>query len=196
MTKNTTTPVKLPSIEQIEKERDRLKYKKRYNKTLKSTIAVLIVVAALSVLIAMLWMPVMRISGSSMEPALEDGQIVIAFKTNNFNEGDVMAFYHGNKLLIKRYIAGASEWVDIDGEGNVYVNNELLEEKYLSKKAYGETDITLPYQVPDDRYFVLGDNREVSIDSRNTIVGCISKEQIVGKVVFRIWPLKEFGAVH
>ena len=196
MTTNTTTPVELPSIEQIEKERDRLKYKKRYNKTLRSTIAVLIVVAALSVLIAMLWMPVMRIYGSSMEPALEDGQIVIAFKTNNFQEGDVVAFYHGNKLLIKRYIAGASEWVDIDDEGNVYVNNELLDEDYLPKKAYGETNIALPYQVPDDRYFVLGDNRDVSIDSRSTIVGCISKEQIVGRVVFRIWPLKEFGIVR
>lgn len=185
----------LPTLDQIQRERSRLRYKKRYGRTLRSTVAVLVVVAALAVLVAMLWMPVLRIYGTSMVPTLTDGQIVVSVKTGSFKPGDVTAFYHGNKLLIKRYMAGPSDWVNIDAEGNVTINGEALDEPYLTEKAYGETNIQLPYQVPDERYFVMGDNRDVSIDSRNTAVGCIAKDQIVGKVVFRIWPLKDFGPV-
>ena len=185
----------LPTLDQIQRERSRLRYKKRYGRTLRSTVAVLVVVAALAVLVAMLWMPVLRIYGTSMAPTLTDGQIVVSVKTGSFKPGDVTAFYHGNKLLIKRYMAGPSDWVNIDAEGNVTINGEALDEPYLAEKAYGETNISLPYQVPDERYFVMGDNRDVSIDSRNTAVGCIAKDQIVGKVVFRIWPLKDFGPV-
>lgn len=185
----------LPTIEQIEKERARLRYKKRYSRTLKSTIAVLLVVSALAVLVATLWMPVLRIYGSSMVPTLEDGQIVVTVKSNSFKAGDIVAFYHGNKLLIKRYVAGPADWFNIDQEGNLFINNQLLNEPYIAQKAYGETNIELPYQVPDKKYFMIGDNRSVSIDSRNTAVGCIDEEQIVGKVVFRIWPLSSFGAV-
>ena len=185
----------MPTLDQIRRERDRLRYKKRYSRTLRSTVAVLVVVAALAVLVAMLWMPVLRIYGTSMSPTLTDGQVVICVKTEAFRPGDVTAFYHGNKLLIKRYMAGPSDWVDLDEAGNVTVNGEPLEEPYLTEKAYGETNIQLPYQVPDERYFVMGDNRDVSIDSRNTAVGCIAKDQIVGKVVFRIWPLQDFGPV-
>lgn len=186
----------LPTLDQIQRERSRLRYKKRYGRTLRSTVAVLVVVAALAVLVAMLWMPVLRIYGTSMAPTLTDGQIVVSVKTGSFKPGDVTAFYHGNKLLIKRYMAGPSDWVNIDAEGNVTINGEALDEPYLTEKAYGETNISLPYQVPDERYFVMGDNRDVSIDSRNTAVGCIAKDQIVGKVVFRIWPLKDFGPVR
>ena len=185
----------LPSLEQLEREQKRLRYKRRYNRTLKSTIAVLVVVAAFAVLVATLWMPVLRIYGSSMVPTLEDGQIVVSVKSISFKPGDIAAFYHGNKLLIKRYIAGPGEWVNIDGDGNVTVNGKVLEEDYLTEKAYGQTNIELPYQVPDERYFLMGDNREVSVDSRNTTVGCISRDQVVGKVVFRIWPLSKFGPV-
>ena len=190
-----TSVTDLPTLDQIQRERSRLRYKKRYGRTLRSTVAVLVVVAALAVLVAMLWMPVLRIYGTSMVPTLTDGQIVVSVKTGSFKPGDVTAFYHGNKLLIKRYMAGPSDWVNIDAEGNVTINGEALDEPYLTEKAYGETNIQLPYQVPDERYFVMGDNREVSIDSRNTAVGCIAKDQIVGKVVFRIWPLKDFGPV-
>lgn len=193
--KKKVTEADLPTLDQIRRERDRLRYKKRYSRTLRSTVAVLVVVAALAVLVAMLWMPVLRIYGTSMSPTLTDGQVVICVKTESFRPGDVTAFYHGNKLLIKRYIAGPSDWVDLDESGNVSVNEEPLEEPYLAEKAYGETNIQLPYQVPDERYFVMGDNRDVSIDSRNTAVGCIAKDQIVGKVVFRIWPLQDFGPV-
>ena len=188
--------IELPTTEQIEKERKRLRYRNRYNRTLKSTIAVLVVVAAAAVLIATLWMPVLQIYGNSMVPTLEDGQIVISVKTSNFQSGDIVAFYHGNKLLIKRFIAGSSDWVNIDEDGNVFVNDEKLDEPYLTEKAFGNTNIELPYQVPDKRLFLMGDNRDVSIDSRNTAVGCVAADQIVGKVVFRIWPLSEFGPVH
>lgn len=190
------TPVDLPTTEQLEKERKRLRYKRRYSRTLRSTVAILIVVAAAAVLVATLWMPVLRIYGSSMVPTLADGQIVVSVKTASFEPGDIAAFYHGNKLLIKRYIAGPSDWVNIDQNGNVSVNGMPLDEPYLVEKAYGETNIELPYQVPDERYFVMGDNRGVSIDSPSTTVGCIAKDQIVGKVVFRIWPLSDFGPVR
>ena len=188
--------VELPTTEQIEKERARLRHKSRYSRTLRSTIAILVVVAAVAVLVATLWMPVLRIYGSSMAPTLDDGQIVISLKTTDFKTGDIAAFYYGNKLLIKRYIAGASDWVYIDEDGTVSVNSIELDEPYLAEKAFGQTNIELPYQVPDKRYFLMGDNREASVDSRNTAVGCASDDQIIGKVVYCIWPLDRFGPVR
>lgn len=188
--------VELPTTEQIEKERARLRHKSRYSRTLRSTIAILVVVAAVAVLVATLWMPVLRIYGSSMAPTLDDGQIVISLKTTDFKTGDIAAFYYGNKLLIKRYIAGASDWVYIDEDGTVSVNSIELDEPYIAEKALGQTNIELPYQVPDKRYFLMGDNREASVDSRNTAVGCASDDQIVGKVVYCIWPLDRFGPVR
>lgn len=196
MRKNKSKPIDLPTTEQIEQERNRLRYKRRYSRTLKSTVAILVVVAAAAILVATLWMPVLRIYGTSMVPTLEDGQIVVSVKSASFEPGDIVAFYYGNKLLIKRFIAGPADWVDIDADGNVSVNGSVLDEPYIVEKAYGETNITLPYQVPDNRYFLMGDNRDVSVDSRNTAVGCVSDEQIVGKVVFRIWPLSQFGPVQ
>ena len=196
MKKNRNKPIDLPTTEQIEQERIRLRYQRRYSRTLKSTVAILIVVAAAAILVATLWMPVLRIYGTSMVPTLEDGQIVVSVKSSSFEPGDIVAFYHGNKLLIKRFIAGPADWVDIDADGNVSVNGTVLDEPYIAEKAYGETNITLPYQVPDKRYFLMGDNRDVSVDSRNTAVGCVSDEQIVGRVIFCIWPLSQFGPVQ
>ena len=185
----------LPTLEQIRRERSRLQYRSRYGRALRSTLRALAVAAALAVLVATLWLPVLRIYGSSMWPTLMDGQIVLCVKTRSFAPGDVTAFYHGNKLLIKRYVAGPSDWVDIDDSGNVTVNSEPLEEPYLAEKAFGQTNISLPYQVPEGRYFVMGDNRDASVDSRNTAVGPIAMDQVVGQVFFRIWPLREFGVV-
>ena len=195
MRKQTNAPVELPTLEQLADERSRLRYRRRYGRTLRSTVAVLVVVAALAVLIATLWMPVLRIYGSSMSPTLADGQIVVAIKTTQFSPGDVTAFYHGNKLLVKRCLAGPSDWIDLDADGNVFLNGVLLDEPYLPEKAFGETDIDLPYQVPDGKIFVMGDHRATSVDSRNTAVGCVSREQIVGKILFRVWPLGGFGPV-
>lgn len=184
-----------PELSLIRKEIKRERYKARYYAVLRSTVSVLIVVAAVAVLVATLWMPVLHIYGISMGPTLNDGDIVVSVKSDDLQPGDLVAFYYGNKLLIKRCIAGPGEWVDMDRNGNVSVNGALLVEPYLTEKAYGECDLKLPYQVPDGRWFLMGDSRAVSIDSRNTSVGCISQEQIVGKIVFRIWPLEVFGTV-
>ena len=196
MSKRKKRPVDLPSMEQIIRERERLRYRRRYSRTLKSTVAVLVVVAAAAVLVATLWMPVLRIYGTSMSPTLTDGQIVVTLKGSKFEPGELVAFYYGNKLLIKRVIAGPADWVDLDESGSVFVNGDLLDEPYLTAKAFGETNIELPYQVPDGRYFVMGDNRATSVDSRTTALGCVADDQIGGRVVFRIWPFSSFGAVR
>lgn len=188
--------VELPTMEQIQQERKRLQYNKRYSSTLKSTVAVLIVVAALAILVATLWMPVFQIYGTSMSPALQEGEFVIAIKSNDLKTGDICALWYGNKLLVKRVIAGPGSWVDIDKDGNVSVDGKVLDEPYLQEKAFGDCDIELPMQVPDARWFVMGDNRATSADSRNSTVGCISEEYIVGRIEFCIWPLSEFGPIQ
>lgn len=196
MSNRRRQPSARPTLEQLEKELRRERYKERYRKTLGSTVAVLIVVAAVAVLVATLMLPVLRIYGSSMNPTLVDGDIVVSVKNLDFERGDVLAFYYNNKILVKRVIAFPGEWVDISEDGAVSVNGELLSEPYLIDQALGECDITLPYQVPDGRYFVMGDHRSVSVDSRSSTVGCISEEQIVGRLTFRIWPLAGFGQIH
>ena len=189
-------PRDFPSLEQLKAELDREKYKRRYKWTLKSTIYTLIVVAAAAVLVATVWMPVLQIYGSSMTPTLNEGDIVVCVKGSDFEPGDLVAFYIGNKILVKRCIAGPGQWVNVDADGNVYVDNKLLDEPYLKEKSLGDCDIELPYQVPDNRYFCLGDHRSTSVDSRSTTVGCISDEQIVGKIVLRVWPLPNFEALR
>lgn len=185
----------MPTAAQLKAELQREAGARRYRSLLRSTLFTLLVVAAAAVLIAVLLLPMLRIYGSSMEPTLTEGEIVACVKGTQFEPGELVCFYLGNKLLVKRYIAGPGQWVDIDKGGNVYVDGQLLDEPYLTEKALGETDIQLPYQVPDGRIFCLGDHRSTSVDSRNTSVGCIADEQIVGKIVFRIWPLARFGPV-
>ena len=183
------------TTEQIERELRREQYRKDYRKVLKSTVGGLITVAACAVLVAVLLLPVLRIFGRSMSPTLREGDIVLSLKTGEFHTGDVVAFYYNNKILVKRVIASPGDWVDLDEEGTVYVNRERIEEPYLTETAYGETNIELPFQVPESKLFVMGDNRAVSVDSRNTAVGCVAEEQVVGKIVFRVWPLRKLGPV-
>lgn len=184
-----------PQSEQLETELKRVLHKEKFVKVLRSTIYTLIVVAAFAILTAVLFLPVLKIYGSSMTPTLSEGNIVVSVKGADIKQGDIVGVYYGSKLLIKRCIASERQWVDIDEEGNVYVDGALLDEPYLVEKALGETNIELPYQVPDTSIFVMGDHRSTSIDSRNTSVGCIDAENIVGKIVFRVWPLDCFGPV-
>lgn len=195
-TKEKKIDCKTFTIQELETELKRETYQSKYLKILSSTIYALIVVAAISALVATLVMPVLQISGSSMTPTFIEGEIVFSVKTKKLNQGDIVAFYHGNKILIKRVIAGSGSWVNITIDGDVYVNGVLLEEGYVKDKTLGETNITYPYQVPDGQWFVLGDHRETSIDSRNTEVGCISIDDIVGKIIFRVWPLNRFGKIY
>lgn len=180
----------LPTKKQVETERKRYRRQKAYNKALGGTIYVLTIVAAVAVLIATLILPVLQIEGKSMEPTLVNGDIVLLTKTVNFDRGELCGFSWNNKLLIKRVIGVPGDWIEIDTDGTVYLNGEKLEEPYAQQLAVGECDLEFPYQVPQEQYFVLGDMRESSIDSRNTLIGCVEKDQIVGRVFFRIWPFK------
>lgn len=184
-----------PTSDAVEQEMQREEYKRRYKRTLLSTLFTLITAAAAAILVATLWMPVLRIYGNSMNPTLEEGQIVISVKASDLEPGDIVAFYYGNKVLLKRYVAGPGDWVNILQDGTVEVNGEALDEPYLTEKAYGISDLEYPYQVPEESYFLIGDKRSVSVDSRHSSVGAVSKEQIIGKIVFRIWPLAVFGPV-
>lgn len=188
-------PVQAPSIDQLREELAREQYRRSYSRVLRSTIFSLLVVAAVTVLLAVLLLPVLRISGTSMTETLYDGDIVVAVSGSNYKTGDVVAFYYNNTILVKRVIATSGDWVDIDESGNVYVNGELLDEPYVNEKALGECDVEFPYQVPDRKNFLMGDHRATSIDSRSSTVGCVDNGLVIGKIVFRVWPLADLGAI-
>ena len=185
-----------PTTKQIEQELKREVYKKTYKKTFLSTVYTLITVSAVAILVATLLLPVLEIHGSSMTPSLEEGNIVVSIKNMDVKQGDIVSFYYNNKILVKRAIAFAGDWVNIDDSGNVYVNDKLLNEPYVKEKSVGTCDIKLPYQVPEGKIFVCGDHRETSLDSRSQTVGCVSEEQVVGLIKFRVWPLKQFGPIE
>ncbi len=184
------------AVSMLEKELKRVESGIRFRRTLRSTVFTLVVVAAIAVLAATLLLPVMQIYGASMMPTLREGDVVVSIKTGRADPGELVAFYYGNKVLVKRCIGTSGDLIDMDEAGNVSVNGEPLEEPYLAERAFGECDIALPYQVPDGRFFVMGDQRETSIDSRNTLVGCIASEQMIGRIIFRIWPLNQLGTVR
>lgn len=183
--------LQFPSVAALEQELHRESYKRRYRKTLRSTVFSLITVAAVAILIATLWLPVFQIYGSSMTPTLESGNLVVSVKSSDYSYGDIIAFYYNNKILVKRVIGLPGDWINISEDGTVFVNGEQLDEPYVTELAMGDCNIELPYQVPESRVFVLGDHRSVSVDSRNTAVGCVAEEQVVGRLMARIWPLDE-----
>jgi signal peptidase I len=193
--KRTFTADDLPETKVIEDELNRVRYQKQYGGVIRSTVYILVTVAAVAVLISSLLLPTFRIYGSSMSPTLEEGTVVVSIKTSKMDNGDLVAFYFNNKLLVKRVIASGGEWVNIDEDGNVYVNDVLLEEPYVSEKSLASCDIELPYQVPDGRVFVMGDHRSVSLDSRMQDIGCIAQDQVAGKLKFVLWPFSKFGSI-
>lgn len=185
----------IPTTEQLDSEVKRIRYRKSYIKTLYNTIASLLVVTAVAVLVSMLFLPVLRVTGTSMTPTLYNDELLICNKRSDFESGDIIAFYFNNKILLKRVIGIPGDVIDIAEDGTVYLNGEVLDEPYINEKAFGECDIKLPYQVPDNRVFVMGDHRSVSIDSRSASVGCVADEYIIGKVILRIWPFEALGTI-
>lgn len=195
MAKKTRKRIPIPSLEEVQRERKRIRRGVYYRQALRGTVSVLVVVAAVAVLIATLFLPILQISGDSMSPTLEHDEIVVLLKTKNFDQGDLIGFYYQGKILLKRVIALPEDEVAIDGDGNVYVNGALLEEPYVTEKTLGDCDLEFPYQVPGTGYFVMGDKRSNSVDSRNSVIGAIEREDIIGKVFARVWPLSEIGFV-
>ena len=195
MNNKSEKKVPVPSLPEIQRERKRIRRKDYYRQSLRGTISVLVVVAAIAVLVATLFLPILQISGDSMSPTLEHDEIVILVKTKEFNRGDLIGFYYQGKILLKRVIALPDEEVAIDAEGNVYVNGEVLDEPYVTDKGLGDCDLEFPYKVPGTGYFVLGDQRSNSVDSRNSVIGAISQDDIIGKVFIRVWPFSRFGFV-
>ena len=185
-----------PTLDQLNRELTRRHHRNAYTRALRGTIWALVVVAAVSIICSTFFFSVLQIEGTSMEPTLKEGELVIASKAKNFQRGDIIAFYYNNKILLKRVIGFPGEWIDIDQDGTVSVNGQDLEEPYIHDKSLGQCDITLPCQLPDERWFVLGDHRSTSVDSRSKVIGNVAEEQLVGKVILRIWPLSEFGPIQ
>ena len=194
--KKEVQQLEIPTIDLLEGELKRTQYNRRYRRTLRTTIFSLLLVAAVAVIIAVLLLPVLQISSGSMENTLVDGDMVISLNNGKYKTGDIIGFYYNNVVLIKRVIATSGDWVDIAEDGTVTVNGVVLDEPYVEEKALGDCNIKLPYQVPQGKCFVLGDNRTESIDSRNTAVGCISNDVVLGKLLARIWPLKSFTLLN
>ena len=188
--------LEIPPIELLREELAREELKYAFRRTLWNIMVILIVVAAITALVATRLFVLIQINGNSMEPAMADGEIVFIRQTKEVEQGEIVGFYYGGRILLKRVIGSAGDHINIDGDGNVYINGEMLEEPYVAEKNLGKCELEFPYEVPEGMVFVLGDNRSVSIDSRIRSIGCVEREQIVGKAVFRAWPMARMGMIH
>ncbi len=187
--------IQRPSVEALQAELKRVSKRKEYRKVMRNTLFVVIVVAALAVLVSSFFVTVLKVTGDSMTPTMSTGEIVIARNSGTFEPGELIAFYYNNKVLVKRVLGSPGDWIDIDDEGNVSVNGQTIDEPYVTEKSLDPADVEFPYQVPENRYFVLGDHRKASIDSRSTVVGCVTREQLIGKIIFRVYPFNVFGGM-
>ncbi len=192
-TDKTQEQTERPSVEALQKELKRINNRKEYRNVMRNTVFVVIVVAALAVLVSSFFVTVLKVTGDSMTPTMNTGEIVIAQNSSSFEPGDLIAFYYNNKVLVKRVLGSPGDWINIDDEGNVYVNGVIIDEPYVTEKSLEPTDIEFPYQAPENRYFVLGDHRGASIDSRSSVVGCVTREQLIGKIILRVYPFDVFG---
>lgn len=195
MGRSYTTRKGFPDMDDIENELTRLKEKRSWTRALRNAVFTVVTVAAAAVLIAMLFLPVVRITGTSMEPNLMDGDILVGVKSGEYTTGEICCFYYNNKILLKRVIGKPGDVVDMDEVGYVYLNGERLDEPYLSERSAGISDVQFPVQIPDGKLFVLGDHRATSVDSRSTAVGLVDIDNVVGRMLFRVWPLDEFGSI-
>ena len=189
MSRRNRRQVSLPSPEQVSRAYQQDQYRKRYKRAFISTLSVLAVIAAVAVLVSTLFLPVIQVSGNSMEPTLSDGDVLVLLKSKRYERSQLCCISWQNKMLLKRIIGLPGDVVSIDTQGNVTVNGALLDEPYVSDKTLGECDVTFPCQVPEGKVFVLGDHRSTSIDSRSSEIGCVDQDQIVGFVLFQVWTI-------
>ena len=185
-----------PSAEQIGALLRRVQRRREIFRSIGNILGVLVVIAAAVTLVFSLWLPALQVQRGSMAPTLNDGEVVVFITTGAVGRGDIVAFHNGNQILVKRVVAVAGDVVDIGGDGAVLLNGARLDEPYVSELSAGERTTELPCKVPDNQFFVLGDHRQTSIDSRNADIGTVRQDQIIGKALLRIWPLNAVGLIN
>lgn len=164
------------------------------DKNKKDALSYLVIILVVVLIRTFIITPI-RVVGSSMDKTLKQGEILLLEKVDkSYKRYDIVVIKEGNERIIKRIIGMPGESIKIV-EGVIYINGEAIEDKYAS--TYTEDFSLSKFDlevIPEDSYFVLGDNRKVSKDSR--LLGPINKKQIQGKAIYRIWPFNKFGDLN